>query len=116
MKAQFEEADELDGFEDLKDEDQERIRKAYEVGHVADEDIPDSARKPADDEDEGEEDGDAKPKKKAAAKGKKAAAADDKPGKFKLEYASSGRAKCKGEPIPFVTHDTPLMSMLFRRM
>ncbi|KAJ8081196.1 hypothetical protein AAF712_008836 [Marasmius tenuissimus] len=52
VKAQFEEASELDGFEDLKEEDQERVKKAYEDGHVADEDIPDTAREPAGDEDE----------------------------------------------------------------
>ena len=113
MKAQFDEADDLDGFEDLNDEDQERIRKAYEVGHVADEDIPESARKPADDADEDDEDG-AKPKKKAAAKGKKAAAADDKPGKFKLEYASSGRAKCKGECTDSALNNASLSLVLFR--
>lgn len=94
MKRQFEDADELDGFDELNDADQERIRKAWEEGHVADEDIPDSARKPAADEDDDEDaDGEKPAKKKAAAKEKKSK--DDKPGKFKLEYASSGRAKCK---------------------
>ena len=97
MKKSIEEADELDGFEDLQEGDQEKVRKAWEEGHVADEDIPESARKPTDEE---EEEGDEeKPKKKAAAKkeGKKAkAAASDEPGVFKFEYASSGRAKCKG--------------------
>ena len=58
-------------------------------------DIPESARKPEADEDEDDEDGEKPKKKKAAAKSKKAA--DDQPGKFKLEYASSGRSKCKGE-------------------
>lgn len=89
MKAQFENADELDGYDDLKDEDQERIRKAWDDGHVADEDIPETARK-SNDEEEDEDDG--KPSKK---KGDKKGA--DSNGKFKLEYASSGRAKCKGE-------------------
>ncbi|KAG2353537.1 hypothetical protein BDR07DRAFT_702010 [Suillus spraguei] len=45
MKSQFESADELDGFDDLKDEDKERLRKAWEEGKVADEDIPETARK-----------------------------------------------------------------------
>ena len=59
MKNSFGEADDLDGFDELKDEDQERVQKAWEEGHVADEDIPDSARKPAgngenDEDDEGE--------------------------------------------------------------
>lgn len=89
MKAQFETADELDGFEDLSEEDQDRIRKAWEDGKVADEDIPETARKSKDAEDEDEDED--KPKKKAGKKG------DDSKGKFKLEYASSGRAKCKGK-------------------
>ncbi|KXN91805.1 PARP-type zinc finger-containing protein C2A9.07c [Leucoagaricus sp. SymC.cos] len=58
IKKNFSEASELDGFEDLNDDDKAKVLKAYEDGHVADEDIPDSARKP-----EGEE----KPKKKAGA-------------------------------------------------
>lgn len=66
MKKSFGEASELDGFEDLNDDDKAKIIKAYEDGQVADEDIPESARKP-----EGEE----KPKKKAG--GKKAAKKDE---------------------------------------
>ena len=63
MKKQFSESSELDGYEDLKPEDKERVDKAWEAGEVADEDIPDTARKP-----EGEGDADeqeAKPKKRA---------------------------------------------------
>ncbi|PWN49636.1 zf-PARP-domain-containing protein [Violaceomyces palustris] len=41
-------ADDLDGFEDLRPEDQERVRRAFEQGHVAPEDIPLSARKSRD--------------------------------------------------------------------
>ena len=52
MKKSIEEADELDGFEDLQEGDQEEVRKAWEEGHVADEDIPESARKPTDEEEE----------------------------------------------------------------
>ena len=98
MKKSIEEAEELDGFEDLEASDQDKVRKAWEEGHVADEDIPESARKPTDAEDEDEDGDDEKPKKKAAAKkgGKKAKAASDEPGVFKFEYASSGRSKCKG--------------------
>lgn len=66
VKKSFEEASELDGYEALKPEDQARVIKAYQEGHVADEDIPESARKPAD---EGEE----KPKKA----GRKKKADDD---------------------------------------
>ena len=53
MKKSFEAASELDGYEELQPEDQEKIDQAWETGHVADEDIPDSARKP-DAEEEGE--------------------------------------------------------------
>ncbi|ETW75824.1 hypothetical protein HETIRDRAFT_243903, partial [Heterobasidion irregulare TC 32-1] len=52
MKQQFNEASELDGFDDLKEEDQERVTKAWEAGHVADEDIPETARKAEGDEEE----------------------------------------------------------------
>ncbi|TFK97941.1 hypothetical protein BDV98DRAFT_613935 [Pterulicium gracile] len=34
MKKNFSDADDLDGFEDLKPEDQERVKKAYEAGEV----------------------------------------------------------------------------------
>jgi hypothetical protein len=36
--------EELDGFEELREEDQARIVKAYEEGKVAEEDIPESAK------------------------------------------------------------------------
>ena len=52
MKEIFDDADDLDGFEDLKDEDQEKIRKAWEDGKVDPADIPESAKKPEEDEDE----------------------------------------------------------------
>ena len=90
MKAQFEEADELDGFEDLNDEDQERIKKAWDDGHVAPEDIPETAKKG--DGEEEEDDDEEKPKKRGGKKKEE----DTGPGVFKLEYASSGRSKCKG--------------------
>jgi hypothetical protein len=66
-KKQLEVADELDGFEELGGEDQEKIKKAWESGEIADEDIPDSARKPEGGDDDAEE----KPKKKRAAPKKK---------------------------------------------
>lgn len=90
MKASFESADELDGFEDLKDEDRERIRKAWEDGKVADEDIPGTARKPADGE---EEDEDEKPKKKRAPKKKKDETEADEEEKPKKAGARKPRAK-----------------------
>ncbi|CAL1708643.1 unnamed protein product [Somion occarium] len=95
MKEVFEDPADLDGFDDLKEEDQERVRAAWEAGHVADEDIPDTARKPegeeGEEEEEEEEEG-GKKKKKAA---KPAAKPADEKGVFKVEYASSGRSKCK---------------------
>lgn len=78
MKNSFNEASELDGYEDLREEDQERISKAWEDGHVADEDIPDSARKPEGEEGEEEEE-EEKPKKKAPARKKKEADGEEKP-------------------------------------
>ncbi|KAE9404479.1 zf-PARP-domain-containing protein [Gymnopus androsaceus JB14] len=45
IKGQFPDASDVDGFEDLNEEDQAKIIKAWEDGHVADEDIPESARK-----------------------------------------------------------------------
>jgi hypothetical protein len=61
MKKSFSEADELDGFDELQPADQDKIRKAWEDGHVADEDIPETARKAQGDDEEEE-----KPKKKRA--------------------------------------------------
>lgn len=63
MKKAFSEADELDGFGDLQPADQDKIRKAWEDGHVADDDIPETARKAEGDDVANEE---AKPKKKRA--------------------------------------------------
>ena len=67
MTKAVENAEDLDGYEDLRDEDKAKIDTAWEVGHVADEDIPASARKPAKEDDDGEE----KPKKKRAPAKKK---------------------------------------------
>ena len=68
VKKTFEDADGLDGFEDLKEEDQEKLKAAWEVGHVADEDIPATARK----EGTGDEEEEEKPKKRASKKKKEA--------------------------------------------
>ena len=70
MKNSFGEGSELDGYEDLRPEDQAKVIKAWQDGHVAEEDIPESARKPADEEDA------EKPKKKRAPAKKKAAESD----------------------------------------
>jgi len=76
MKKNFEDASELDGYEDLRPEDQEKVNKAWEDGQVADEDIPESARKAPNNNSGGETDKDeakekAKKKKAAAAKKRK---------------------------------------------
>ncbi|KIY51139.1 hypothetical protein FISHEDRAFT_71430 [Fistulina hepatica ATCC 64428] len=60
-------AAELDGFEDLKEEDKARVIKAFQEGHVAEEDIPETAKNPSGD-DKDEEIEDEKPKKKVAAR------------------------------------------------
>jgi hypothetical protein len=69
MKKSFPDPEDLDGYEDLNPEDQEKIKTAWEEGHVADEDIPETARKP-EGEDEDEED-EKEDKKKAPKRGKK---------------------------------------------
>ena len=42
MKESLGEAEELDGFEDLNDEDKARITKAWEEGHVDSADVPET--------------------------------------------------------------------------
>jgi hypothetical protein len=71
FKTSFDNADELDGFEDLKGADQARVRKAWEEGKVAEEDIPETAKKLGD-ASEDEEKPEEKPKKKRAPPKKKA--------------------------------------------
>lgn len=70
FKKSFESADELDGFEELKEVDKERVRTAWEEGKVADEDIPDTARQ-GDGGGGEEEEEEVKPKKKRAPAKKK---------------------------------------------
>ena len=52
MKKNFDSATELDGFDELPAEDQAKVEKAWEEGHVAEEDIPETAKKPEGDEEE----------------------------------------------------------------
>jgi hypothetical protein len=63
LKKSFSEADELDGFDELQPADQDRIRKAWDDGHIPEEDVPETARKPEEADDADEE---VKPKKKRA--------------------------------------------------
>ncbi|KZP25671.1 zf-PARP-domain-containing protein [Athelia psychrophila] len=92
MKKSFTEASELDGYEDLRPEDQEKIDKAWVDGHVADEDIPATAIKPAKD---GEEDEEEKPKKKRAPPKKKAVKADEDDDEDEEERPKKKRAPPK---------------------
>ncbi|KII91263.1 hypothetical protein PLICRDRAFT_105527, partial [Plicaturopsis crispa FD-325 SS-3] len=46
MKKSFDDAADLDGYDELPAAQQEKVTKAWAEGRVADEDIPDSARKP----------------------------------------------------------------------
>lgn len=84
MQAKFSDPEELDGFDDLQEEDQERVRRAWTEGHVADDDIPPTARKSDDAADEEEE----KPKKKRAPAKKKAEAEGDAEEKPKKKRAT----------------------------
>jgi hypothetical protein len=77
MKKAFSKADELDGFEDLQPADQEKVRQAWDDGNVADEDIPETARKPQGDDEADEP----KPKKKRASAKKDDADEEPKPKK-----------------------------------
>ncbi|KAL4062553.1 hypothetical protein J3A83DRAFT_4109785 [Scleroderma citrinum] len=68
IKTSIGSVEDLDGFDDLSDEDKSRLRHAFEEGKVADADIPPSGRKPADeDAKEGEKSRKRAPKKKADA-------------------------------------------------
>lgn len=78
MKKMFEDPSELDGYDDLRSEDKEKVNKAWEDGQVADEDIPETARKPAKDNSGSEDEAKEKAKKKkAAGAAKKRKAAKD---------------------------------------
>lgn len=72
MAEKVGDAKELDGFDDISPEDQAKIEKAWEEGHVAEEDIPDTAKKPAQEAEDDEDGGAKKKRRKAAAPKKKA--------------------------------------------
>jgi hypothetical protein len=78
VKSSSENPSDLDGYDDLKPEDKEKVNKAWEEGKVAEEDIPESAKKPQGDDEEADDDKKTKGKKAGA---KKPAAPDgeDKP-------------------------------------
>ncbi|KAG6330430.1 hypothetical protein ID866_8659 [Astraeus odoratus] len=89
IKASLGNAEELDGYEELKDEDKERLRRAFQDGKVADADVPATARKPADEEAKEDE----KPKKKRAPAKKTAEAEAGDEEKSKKAPAKKPRAK-----------------------
>jgi hypothetical protein len=102
MKSSFNESSELDGYDDLKDEDKAKVDAAWEAGHVAEEDIPATAKKPSagDDEDEDEE----KPKKKKAAPRAKKAKDADEEAEEKPKKARVTKAKAKVRYISNSSH------------
>lgn len=95
IKKSFEEASELNGYDELRPEDQAKIDKAWVDGHVADEDIPETARKPVKDDEGGASDPD-KDKEKAKKKAKAAAAAARK--KKAAEKAAASDEEDDDEP------------------
>ncbi|KIL62865.1 hypothetical protein M378DRAFT_165140 [Amanita muscaria Koide BX008] len=104
MKEMFSDPSDLNGYDDLKAEDQERIQKALEEGHVADEDIPNSARKK-----EGEED---KPKKRAT---KRKAASDDEgeeevAEKPKKSHSTQAKVTCSPSPPRLLESSLPTLT------
>jgi len=82
IKEKQGEASELDGFDDLRPEDQDRVTTALEDGEVAPEDVPASAQKPDDEEE--------KPKK-ARKPTKKKKADDEDEEKPKRSRAGSSK-------------------------
>lgn len=73
IKEIHSEASELDGFEDIGEENQAKLVKAWQEEHVDPEDVPESARKPEGEADEEEEEEGGKKKatkKRAPAKAK----------------------------------------------
>jgi len=98
IKNSVGDVEDLDGFDDLKDDDKDRLRHAFEEGKVADADIPATARKPTDDE------GEKSKRKRAPAK--KAEADTDEGGEEKPKKAPARKSRAK------VSHDHHYLSMV----
>lgn len=111
MKKAFEDPTELDGYEEIRPEDQAKVIKAWQEGHVSDEDIPESARKPAGDDGEEEVEDEEKPKKKRAPAKKKAADTDGEAAE-KPKKVRATKAKVKGI---FYQNIPPSYTQLYRR-
>lgn len=90
IKNSVGDVEDLDGFDDLKDDDKDRLRHAFEEGKVADADIPATARKPADEE------GEKSKKKRAPAK--KAEADTDEGGEERPKKAPARKSRAKKAP------------------
>jgi hypothetical protein len=97
MQELYSDPSDLDGFDDLKPEDKERIRKALQDGHVAEDDIPPSAKKEGaaaeGTEGEGEDEGEEKPKKKAASRKRKDTEAEGEAAAEKPKRSRTTKAK-----------------------
>lgn len=74
MVSAHPEPSDLDGFSDLREDDQARIRKAWQEGHVDPADIPSTQAQPGD-----------KPEKKKAAPKKKKGEAEEEEGEDAAE-------------------------------
>ena len=90
VKKTLENAEDLDGFEELKEGDQDKLKAAWEAGHVADEDIPPTAKKLDDD---GEEE---KPKTRASKKKKETdnEEEEEKPKRSRGRKPKVSRGRC----------------------
>lgn len=100
MQESYSEPSELDGFDELQAEDKEKVRKAFQDGHVADEDIPETAKKEgaAGEEDEDEEE---KPKKKAASRKRKDTEAEGEAATEKPKRSRTAKAKASPNFPPY---------------
>lgn len=104
MKKSFSSSSELDGYDELRPEDKAKVDTAWEAGHVADEDIPESAKKPAGEEDKDDEE---KPKKKAGAK--KAKKGEDEGNK--ATENESRKQHAKKSKVSFLVHSESCLSI-----
>lgn len=106
MQELYSEPSDLDGFDELKPEDKEKVRKAFQDGHVADEDIPETAKKEgaAGEEDEDEEG--EKPKKKTASRKRKDTEAEGEPATEKPKRSRTTKAKASSNTPPYHSTDT----------
>ena len=100
MKKNFAEGSELDGYDELRAEDKAKVVKAWQDGHVADEDIPETARKPVD------EDGEEKTKKakRTPAKKKATGSSGDAEERPKRKTAAKVRSLISNGCTFFINH------------